>query len=67
MSEKRILGVSISVMCKTEEEMLKAGEVLNRAAAGLAMEGFATGVNYTNIPDEEEDVLGGHPDPRYEM
>lgn len=55
MAEDRIMGVTINVQCKAEDELVRVGEILNRAAAGLALDGFTASINYINIPDEDSD------------
>ena len=46
--------VGITVFCKSQEIAVKVGELLNRAAAGIALEGIDVGVSYTTVDDEEQ-------------
>ncbi len=48
------IGVSATILPKTQEEAIKAVEVLSRAVAGLAFEGISVSINI-NPYDPDED------------
>jgi len=50
-------SIELKVMPDTEAEALKAGEVLNRAAAGLVMDGFTAELTYMRV--ERSEILEG--------
>jgi hypothetical protein len=41
------ISVSVNVLCKTQEEVVKAAEVLTRAATALSLEKTTVSVNFT--------------------
>jgi hypothetical protein len=49
-----VIVVSCTVVSEKPEEIVKASEVLARAASGLALEGINVSVNIGTVPDEEE-------------
>lgn len=45
------IAVSVMVICENQEMALKASEVLQRAAVGLALEGLSTSMSFTQLND----------------
>lgn len=55
---KDVVVVSATVVTRNSEHVAKAGEVLARAAAGLALEGIAVSLSF-GIPEDDDE---GEPD-----
>lgn len=45
-----LLSVMLTVMCETQEQAVRAIEVLQRPATGLALEGFNVNMQLINVP-----------------
>jgi hypothetical protein len=51
------IGVGLTVLVEDEGDAVRVGEVLNRAAAGLALEGYTVSMNYTTYDkDNDKDI-----------
>lgn len=49
-----MIAVTIMVLCEDETTAVKVGEILNRAAAGIALEGHSVSVTYNTVEEEQE-------------
>lgn len=47
---ENLISVTLSVMCDTQEQAVRAMEVLQRPATGLALEGFNVNMHLLNVP-----------------
>lgn len=48
------IAVSITIICDNQDAALKASEVLQRAAIGLALEGLSASMSFMQLDDQNE-------------
>lgn len=57
MASEQEIMVTLSVLCKTPEEAVKASEVLSRAGVGLALESLSVSINLIDTTEDEEEEV----------